>query len=97
MDRTAASRVHFLGPVREMAAVYAAADVFVLPTLYDPFSNASLEALAAGLPVLTTRANGFAEILTPGVDGEVFEVGDSEMLAVLIARWSGRCTPRCCT
>lgn len=81
-------RVRFLGPVRDMASVYAAADVFVLPTIYDPFSNACLEALAAGLPVLTTRANGFAEILDPGVDGDVFDAGDSETLAHLIARWS---------
>lgn len=88
LEHTAAGRVQFLGPVRDMAAVYAAADVFVLPTVYDPFSNACLEALAAGLPVLTTHANGFAEILTPGVDGEVFDAGDSEALADRLARWS---------
>ena len=71
MPPGAAGRVRFLGPVSDMAACYAAADVFVAPTLYDPFSNACLEALAAGLPVLTTPANGFSEILTPGRDGEV--------------------------
>ena len=58
-----------------MPALYAAVDVFVLPTIYDPFSNACLEALAAGLPVLTTTANGFAEILTPGVTGDTFTPG----------------------
>ena len=42
-----AARVQFLGPVADMSACYAAADVFVAPTLYDPFSNACLEALAA--------------------------------------------------
>ncbi|MEO7318881.1 MAG: glycosyltransferase family 4 protein, partial [Chthoniobacteraceae bacterium] len=67
-----ADRVRFLGPVSEMARVLAAADVFVLPTLYEPFSNACLEALAAGLPVLTTEHNGFAEIIERGVEGEVF-------------------------
>ncbi len=87
-DRRAADRANFLGSVRDMTAVYAAADVFVLPTIYDPFSNACLEALAAGLPVLTTHANGFAEILTPGVDGDVFEAGDSEALADGLTRWS---------
>ena len=46
------------------------------PTLYDPFSNACLEALAAGLPVLTTAANGFGEILTPGRDGEIVDPAD---------------------
>ncbi len=88
MARPVAARVRFLGPVRDMAAVYAAADLFVLPTIYDPFSNACLEAFAAGLPVLTTRANGFAEILTAGVDGEKFEAGDSAALTGLVLAWS---------
>src|SRR4030095_14411272 len=47
-----------LGVVRDLPALYAAADIFLLPTLYDPFSNACLEALAAGLPVVTTRDKG---------------------------------------
>ncbi|HEX8294982.1 MAG TPA: glycosyltransferase family 4 protein [Chthoniobacteraceae bacterium] len=64
-------RVRFLGPVGEMARYLAAADAFVLPTLYEPFSNACLEALAAGLPVITTRHNGFTEIIAPGEDGEI--------------------------
>ncbi len=63
----------FLGVVRDLAAVYAAADIFILPTIYDPFSNASLEALAAGLPVITTRANGVSEVIENGVHGSVVE------------------------
>ena len=89
--RAAAARTRFLGPVRSMASCYHAADVFVLPTLYDPFSNACLEALASGLPVLTTNANGFAEILTPGVDGEVVDVSDhssGEELAARLLAWA---------
>src|SRR6267154_957140 len=65
------SRARFLGIVREMPPLYRAADIFLLPTLYDPFSNACLEALAAGLPVITTAFNGFAEIIEPGLEGEV--------------------------
>lgn len=80
--------VRFLGPVRDMPALYAAADLFVLPTIYDPFSNACLEALAAGLPVLTTTANGFAEILTPGMNGDTVAPGDADVLADLITRWA---------
>jgi len=49
--------------------VYAAADVFLLPTLYDPFANVTLEALAAGLPVITSAQNGAAEIMQNGVNG----------------------------
>lgn len=62
-----------LGEVRDLPAVYAAADLFLLPTLYDPFSNACLEALAAGLPVITTRDNGFSEIIENGVHGSIVE------------------------
>jgi len=80
--------VRFLGPVRGMAACYAAADAFLLPTLYDPFSNACLEALAAGLPVITTAANGFSEILQPGIDGEVLtNPTDGEAAARAIEAW----------
>jgi UDP-glucose:(heptosyl)LPS alpha-1,3-glucosyltransferase len=56
-------RVHFPGVVTDPERWMAAADLFVLPTIYDPFSNACLEAMACGLPVATTRANGVAEIM----------------------------------
>ncbi|SRR5579862_385567 len=69
----ASDRARFLGPLKDMAGALAAADVFLLPTIYDPFSNACLEALAAGLPVITTSANGFAEIIERGVEGEVLD------------------------
>ena len=67
------SRVQFLGVVRDMASLYAAADIFLLPTIYDPFSNACLEALAAGRPVITTRSNGFSEIIENGRHGTVID------------------------
>ena len=57
------SSVHLAGPVKNPRDYYFAADLFALPTLYDPFSNACLEASSYGLPVLTTNANGFAEAL----------------------------------
>ena len=80
--------VRFLGPVSDIAALFAAADVMTLPTWYDPFSNACLEALAAGLPVITTSANGFSEIMTPGIHGEVVPPGDALALAEAIDSWS---------
>ena len=85
------ARAKFLGPVGNMRALYTAADVFLAPTLYDPFSNACLEALASGLPVLTTHANGFAEIIEPGVEGEVVEPGwrkGGEELAIALLKWA---------
>ena len=83
------NRVQFLGVVPEMPSLYAAADIFLLPTLYDPFSNACLEALAAGLPVITTRANGFSEIIESGRHGTVIESADDvEAISNALQFWS---------
>ncbi|MDZ4742292.1 MAG: glycosyltransferase family 4 protein [Verrucomicrobiota bacterium] len=60
----AKNRLIYCSPTDKPEDYYAAADIFLLPTLYEPFSNACLEAMAAGLPVITTIVNGFAEILT---------------------------------
>ena len=65
--------VHFLGEVADLAPVYAAVDIFILPTIYDPFSNACLEALASGLPIITTRSNGFSEIIDEGMHGSIVD------------------------
>ena len=83
-----AAHIFFVGPRSDLQPDFAAADVFVLPTIYDPFSNACLEALAAGLPVLTTTANGFSEIITDGRHGSVTPPGDVAALKGAIGRWS---------
>jgi UDP-glucose:(heptosyl)LPS alpha-1,3-glucosyltransferase len=70
-------RVHFLGEVANPARVYAAADIFILPTIYDPSSNACLEALACGLPVITTRSNGFSEIFEHGTHGSIIDLANN--------------------
>ena len=57
-------RVRLLGPRRDLEIVYAAVDGMLLPTRYDPFANVTFEAAAAGMPILTTRANGAAEWLS---------------------------------
>ena len=81
--------VQFLGEVVDMLRVYAAADIFILPTIYDPFSNACLEALACGLPVITTRSNGFSEIIENGVHGSIVDhAGDLLGLRDAILLWS---------
>jgi UDP-glucose:(heptosyl)LPS alpha-1,3-glucosyltransferase len=81
--------VKFLGEVGDMPRVYAAADIFILPTIYDPFSNACLEALACGLPVITTGSNGFSEIIENGVHGSIVDqAGDLPGLRDAILFWS---------
>ena len=78
-----------LGAVRDLPALYSAADIFLLPTIYDPFSNACLEALAAGLPVITTRANGFCEIIDHGFHGSILEAAsDVVQLRTALLFWS---------
>lgn len=82
-------RFVFLGPLRDVRPLLAAADVFVLPTVYDPFSNACLEALALGRPVITTSCNGCAEILREGVNGSVVRRPDDIAgLADALKYWS---------
>ncbi len=66
-------KVLFLGTRKDIERFYAAADLFVLPTIYDPFSNATLEALASGLPVITTKSNGVSELIDDGKEGFVIE------------------------
>ena len=81
--------VQRLGAVRDLPALYAAADIFLLPTLYDPFSNACLEALAAGLPVVTTRDNGFSEIIEHRVHGSIIDApSDVARIAEELRYWA---------
>lgn len=72
--------VHFADVQPEIEEFYAASDIFVLPTLYDPFSNATLEAMASGLPVITTKSNGASELIRDGQEGyilnELFDTGE---------------------
>jgi UDP-glucose:(heptosyl)LPS alpha-1,3-glucosyltransferase len=67
-------KVVFCGPQKEVELYYAASDIFVFPTMYEPFGNVHLEALASGLPVITTSNSGAAEIIQDGVQGFVVPV-----------------------
>ncbi len=69
-------------PPVAMPHVYAAADVFLLPTLYDPFANVTLEALAAGLPVITSAQNGASEIIEDDKNGFILPRADDDKLIV---------------
>jgi UDP-glucose:(heptosyl)LPS alpha-1,3-glucosyltransferase len=83
------NRAIFLGELPDLRPSYAAADIFILPTIYDPFSNACLEAIASGLPVITTRANGFSEIMEDRIHGSIVDTADDVSdLAEAIEDWS---------
>jgi len=81
-----AGRVRLLGGVADVGPLYAAADCFILPTLYDPFPNAALEALASGVPVIVSRRCGAAELLREGENGWLCEAQDAEGLAGLMTQ-----------
>jgi UDP-glucose:(heptosyl)LPS alpha-1,3-glucosyltransferase len=66
-----AGRVIFAGATVDTYGFYRAADFFVLPTWHDPCSLVVLEALAMGLPTITTAQNGASEIIEPGRHGYV--------------------------
>lgn len=63
------ARLHLLGQVRDMPRVYASADAFVFPTVYEAFPLALLEAAASGVPLLVTRVSGAEDLLLDGVNG----------------------------
>jgi UDP-glucose:(heptosyl)LPS alpha-1,3-glucosyltransferase len=74
-------RVHFTGPLKDVRGWYGAADGFVLPTLYDPCPNAALEALASGLPIVTSTTCGAQEWVRSGENGWVVDALDETGLA----------------
>ena len=83
-----AEEVTFLGPQPQIEAYYAAADLLVHPTFYDPSANVCLEALASGLPTITTRYNGVSELLADHGLGEwvIDNPCDTDLLAEKIRR-----------
>ena len=76
-----ADRVRFAGAHEDVRPYYGMADCFVLPTLYDPFPNASVEAMACGLPVVTSFQSGAAELVVQGVNGYCCDALDLPGLA----------------
>jgi UDP-glucose:(heptosyl)LPS alpha-1,3-glucosyltransferase len=80
------ARVRFVGSVSDVRPYYAAADSFVLATLYDPFPNAALEAMASGLPIVTTTRCGASELVAEGENGFVRDALDIAGLADALGR-----------
>ncbi|MEA3471265.1 MAG: glycosyltransferase family 4 protein, partial [Thermodesulfobacteriota bacterium] len=85
--------VHFIGPLSSVERYYCAADLFVFPTIYEPFSNVCLEAMASGLPMVTSRINGASEVVEDGKNGYViensidhFEIADKIIKGLMLNR-----------
>lgn len=58
----------FLGAVEDMPQLYHSADIVIHPTFYDPNANVCWETAASGLPIVTTRYNGFSELMADGLE-----------------------------
>ena len=80
-----AETVHFLGFIPQVEDCYWSSDFFVQPTFYDPCSLVVMEALACGLPVITTAQNGASEIMENGREGFVLSqpAARGELVAAL--------------
>jgi UDP-glucose:(heptosyl)LPS alpha-1,3-glucosyltransferase len=87
-----ADRVHLAGGQEDVKPWYGAADCFVLATLYDPFPNAALEALASGMPAIVSRQCGAAELIQEGATGRVVDALDVDALAGAMDDMAGRAT-----
>jgi UDP-glucose:(heptosyl)LPS alpha-1,3-glucosyltransferase len=74
-------RMGWLGAREDVERWYAAADALVLPARYEPFGNVHLEALASGLPVVTSTRAGGSEVIEEGVSGAVREPDDPAGIA----------------
>jgi glycosyltransferase involved in cell wall biosynthesis len=101
LERTAkrkglANRVFFHGPLPNGAVreLYRSADIFVLPTLSESCSMALLEAMSAGLPIVTTRAGGNPYLIEDGVNGRLVEPADVQGLRTAIEALAA--DPACC-
>jgi glycosyltransferase involved in cell wall biosynthesis len=80
--------VRFLGPLKEHALIerFSTSHVLVVPSSYEGFGIAYLEAMGFGLPAIATTAGAAGEIITPGQDGYLVPPGDAPALAACLGR-----------
>lgn len=76
------------GPLKDVEAAYAAADLLTFLPIYEPCSNVVSEALASGIPVITTAFNGASELIESGVNGHVLDdPRDLDALGMCVNHW----------
>lgn len=73
--------VRFVGKQEQIEDILAIADLFLLTSEYESFGLAALEAMAAGIPVVSTNAGGLPEVIVQGVVGYMGDVGDVEAMS----------------
>lgn len=78
-------RVLFFGAQKDVLAYYAAANAFILPTLYDAFANTVLEAMSCGLPVITSRKCGAVDLIETGKNGFICDALDTQTLMLFMS------------
>jgi len=78
------NRIEFIPTPQPAIPFYQSSDIALLPSLYDPFANATVEALAMGLYVITTTSNGGSEVVQEGVNGSVIDYDAGECARQLL-------------
>jgi glycosyltransferase involved in cell wall biosynthesis len=73
--------IRFVGKQEQMEDILAIADLFLLTSEYESFGLAALEAMAAGVPVVSTNAGGLSEVNVDGVTGFMGEIGDIDTMS----------------
>lgn len=79
-------RIHFLGVLRDVRELLSRADAMVLPSYSEGMSNALLEGLASGLPLVATDVGGNREVVSDGVNGYLVPPGDAEALSAALGK-----------
>src|SRR5262249_20107429 len=85
-DRGLAPRVHFLGARRDLGDLLSAADLFVLPSLWEGLPLSLVLAMGAGVPVVATAVAGIPEVVESGGTGWLVAPADAGALGEAIAR-----------